>query len=82
MDLAIHLATVKFPVNHSVNLGVPGSSPSYDSTVGSILLLLGPKMMSLTKEKDRDFWGGAGGGPTDLTSSSEKQNCESQIVNI
>lgn len=25
MDLAIHLAAVKFPINHSVNLGVLGA---------------------------------------------------------
>lgn len=84
MDLATHLATVKFSVNHSVNLGVLGSSPSYNSMVGSVLLLLGSKMMCLTKEKDYDFWEEErdGGGPTELTRSSEKQNCESQIASI
>lgn len=62
MDLATHWATVEFPVNHSVNLGVLGSSPSYNSMLGSVLLLLGPKMMCLTKEKDYDFWGEERGG--------------------
>lgn len=70
MDLAIHLATVKFPINHSVNLGVLGSSPSYDSILGSVLLFWGPKMMSLTKEKDYDFFCRGGGGHIDFTSSS------------
>ena len=46
--------------------------------------MLGPKMMSLTKEKDYDFFwvGGASLGTDRLYQYFWKMNCESQVVNI
>lgn len=60
MDLAIHLAAVKFPIKHSVNLECRAAL--FLVLCWGILLLLDPKMMSLIEEKDNVvFCSGEGG---------------------
>lgn len=84
MDLAIHLAVVQFPINHSCELGVRGSSFNFYFFV-RVFVVFGSKIWCLLQRKRVFFlmwWWGGGELADRLTSSCEKLNHESQIVTV